>query len=62
MKGGRRMKCKTLSMTSTVSHCISLFFVSDVEEMGAESLCYGVFGLFYILVFAGLASDAVCQI
>ena len=29
------------------SHCISLFLVPDVKEMGAESLCYGVFGLSY---------------
>ena len=25
------------------SHCISLFFVSDVENVGAESLCYGIY-------------------
>ena len=45
-----------------MSHCISLFLVPDLEEMGAESLCYRVFGLSYILFFASLASDAVHQI
>ena len=43
-------------------HRISLFIVSDVEEMGAKSLCYRVFGLSYILLFAGFACDAINQV
>ena len=39
-----------------------MFFVPDVERMGAESLCYGIFGLSYILFFASVASDAVDQV
>ena len=41
------------------SHCICWFFVPNIEKMVPESLCYGHFGLSYILFFAGFASDAV---
>ena len=44
------------------AHSISLFFVSDVEKMALESLDDGVFGLAYILFFAGLACDAVDKV
>ena len=36
--------------------------MSDVENVGAKSLCCGVFGLSYILFFAGFACDAVYQV
>ena len=39
-----------------------MFLVSDVNKMRAESLCYGIFGLSYILLFASLACDAVHHI
>ena len=44
------------------SHCISLFFVSDVEKVGAKPLCYRDFGVSYILLFAGFTCDAVDQV
>ena len=44
------------------SHCISLFFVSDVEEAGVKSVCYGIFGLSYILFFVSFSCDAVYQV
>ena len=34
----------------------------NIEQTGAESLCYGIFGLSYILFFAAFASDAVDQV
>ena len=39
------------------SHCISLFYVSDVEKVGAKVFC-----LSYILLFASLTCDAVDQV
>ena len=33
--------------------------MSDVEKVGAKSLCYGIFSLSYILLLAGFAGDTV---
>ena len=44
------------------SHYISLLFVSDVEDVGAKSLCYGSFCLSYILPFASFACNAVNEV
>ena len=43
-------------------HSISLFLMSDVEKVTLESLYNCVFGLAYILFFAGFACDTVDQI
>ena len=43
-------------------NCISLFLMSDIKKVALESLYYGVFGLAYILFFAGFASDTVDQV